>query len=318
MNQKILLTGITGQVGQELQQTLTTLGEVIGVGRQELDLSQPAEIRRRIAEIKPNIIVNAAAYTAVDKSENEPEMAMAINAQAPTAIAQAAEEIGATLLHISTDYVFNGQNHTPYLETDPTAPLGVYGQSKLLGEAGVQDNCDRHIILRTAWVYGSRGHGNFVKTMLKLGAAKEELRVVADQIGSPTWSYDIAVFITQLLAKSLNDPRIKGIYHFTNSGVASWYDLAVATFAEARQVGFPLKIKRVLPIATDDFPTLTQRPAYSVLSKAKIVATLEDYPPYWRESLRTMLSEWHSISIKDEKKLHKLISNNQQQLSRKQ
>lgn len=305
---RILLTGITGQVGQELRTTLTTLGEVIGVSRQELDLSQPAQIRQRIAEIKPNIIVNAAAYTAVDKSENEPDLAMAINATAPQAIAQAAEDIGATLLHISTDYVFNGRNHTPYLETDQTDPLGMYGKSKLLGEEGVKE-CDRHIILRTAWVYGSRGHGNFVKTMLKLGAAKEELKVVADQIGSPTWSYDIALFITKLLLKSLTDPEVKGIYHFSNSGVASWYDLAVATFAEAKRLGFPLKIQRVLPITTADFPTPTQRPAYSVLSKAKIIETLEDCPPHWRESLSKMLVQWHSISMIDEKKIHKLISN---------
>ena len=292
---KILLTGITGQVGQELQQTLVSLGEVIGVGRQELDLSQPAQIQQKIAEIKPNVIVNAAAYTAVDKSETETELAMAINASAPKAIAQAAQDIGATLMHISTDYVFNGQNHTPYLETDPTAPLGVYGQSKLLGEEGVRQNCDRHIILRTAWVYGSRGHGNFVKTMLRLGAAREELKVVADQIGSPTWSYDIAVAITQLLAKSLDNSAIKGIYHFTNSGVASWYDLAMAIFAEAKPIGFPLKIERVLPITTADYPTPTQRPAYSVLSKVKITETLGDYPPHWRESLRKMLTEWQSL-----------------------
>ncbi len=292
---KILLTGITGQVGQELQQTLTSLGEVVGVSRQELDLSQPAQIKQQIVEIKPDVIVNAAAYTAVDKSESESELAMAINGTAPKAIAIAAQDIGATLVHISTDYVFNGQNHTPYLETDQTEPLGVYGQSKLKGEEGVRSNCDRHIILRTAWVYGSRGHGNFVKTMLRLGAQREELKVVADQIGSPTWSYDIAMTITNLLAKSLDNPEIKGTYHFTNSGVASWYDLAVAIFAEAKQLGFPLKIERVLPITTAEYPTPTQRPAYSVLSKVKITETLGSYPPHWRESLRKMLSQWQSL-----------------------
>ena len=292
---KILLIGITGQVGQELQQTLTSLGEVIGVSRQQLDLSQPDQIRHRIAEIKPNLIVNAAAYTAVDKSESEPDLAMTINASAPKEIAIAAQDIGATLLHISTDYVFNGRNHTPYLETDQTDPLGVYGKSKLLGEIGVRENCARHIILRTAWVYGARGHGNFVKTMLRLGAARSELKVVADQIGSPTWSYDIAVAITQLLSKSLDDLSIKGTYHYTNSGVASWYDLAVATFAEAKQLGFPLKVEQVLPITTADFPTPTQRPAYSVLSKTKITTATGVYPPYWRDSLKKMLAEWKSL-----------------------
>ncbi|MGL6344167.1 MAG: dTDP-4-dehydrorhamnose reductase [Waterburya sp.] len=292
---RILLTGITGQVGQELQQTLTSLGEVISVSRQDLDLSQPAQITAKIAEIKPNVIVNAAAYTAVDKSETETELAMAINATAPKAIAQAAQDIGATLMHISTDYVFNGKHYTPYLETDQTDPLGVYGKSKLLGEIGVRENCDSHIILRTAWVYGSRGHGNFVKTMLKLGKDREELKVVADQIGSPTWSYDIAVAITQLLDKSFQDANIQGTYHFTNSGVASWYDFAIAIFEEAKELGFPLKIARVLPITTAEYPTPTQRPAYSVLSKVKITETLGVYPPHWRESLRKMLAEWQSL-----------------------
>lgn len=293
---KILLIGITGQVGQELQRTLTSLGEVIGVGRQELDLSQSEKIHQLISEIKPDIIVNAAAYTAVDKAEGEPDLAMAINASAPKEMALAAQKIGATLLHISTDYVFNGRNHTPYLETDQTDPLGVYGKSKLLGEVGVRENCDRHIILRTAWVYGARGHGNFVKTMLRLGAERTELKVVADQIGSPTWSYDIATTITQLLTKSRDDSDINGIYHFTNSGVASWYDLSVASFAEARKLGFPLKIEQVLPITTAEFPTPTQRPAYSVLSKTKITAVLNNYPPNWSYSLKKMLKEWKNVT----------------------
>ena len=293
---KILLTGITGQVGQELQQTLTSLGEVIGVGRQELDLSQPEQIKQQIATIKPDLIVNAGAYTAVDKAENESELAMAINANAPKAMAQAAQELNATLVHISTDYVFNGRNYTPYLETDPTDPLGVYGSSKLLGETGVRENCDRHIILRTAWVYGSRGHGNFVKTMLRLGESREELKVVSDQIGSPTWSDDIAQAIANLIKKSQADSTIKGTYHFTNSGVASWYDLAVAIFAEAKSLGFPLKIKRVLPITTADYPTPAQRPAYSVLSKSKYIESTGVYPPHWRESLSKMLSQWYELS----------------------
>ncbi|MBW4532919.1 MAG: dTDP-4-dehydrorhamnose reductase [Pleurocapsa minor HA4230-MV1] len=293
---KILLIGITGQIGQELQQTLPSIGEVIGVDRQSLDLSQPEQIQQRIAEIKPNMIVNAAAYTAVDKSESESELAMTINATAPKAIAIAAQDINAKVLHISSDYVFNGQNHTPYLEDDRPDPLGVYGKSKLLGEIGVRENCDRHLILRTAWVYGSRGHGNFVKTMLRLGAERTELKIVADQIGSPSWSYDIAIAITHLLAKSLTDESINGIYHFTNSGVASWYDLALATFDEAKQLGFPLKVEQVIPITTAEFPTPTQRPAYSVLAKTKITAALGTHPPYWRDSLSKMLTEWQSLA----------------------
>ena len=295
---KILLVGTTGQVGSELQQTLPKIGEVVSLSRSELDLCDRQQIQQQIGDNQPDIIVNAAAYTAVDKSETETEMAMAINAGAPKAIAIAAQEIGAKVLHISTDYVFDGQNYTPYLETDPTNPLGVYGKSKLLGEQGVEENCDRHIILRTAWVYGSRGHGNFVKTMLRLGAEREELKVVADQIGSPTWSYDIAEAIANLLSKSEKDPSVNGTYHFTNSGVASWYDLAVATFNEAKQLGFSLKVERVLPISTAEFPTPTQRPHYSVLSKAKIAETLGIYPPHWRKSLKQMLAQWQILQHK--------------------
>ena len=293
---KILLIGTTGQVGQELQQTLPTIGEVVGVDRSVIDLTQPTQIHDSIAQIQPDIIVNAAAYTAVDKAESEPELATAINAVAPREIATAAQNIGAKVLHISTDYVFNGQNHTPYLEDEATDPLGVYGRSKLEGEKEVIANCNRALILRTAWVYGSRGHGNFVKTMLRLGVERTELNVVADQIGSPTWSYDIAIASAQLLSRSLSDPDIAGIYNFTNSGVSSWYDLAVATFAEAKQLGFSLKIERVVPISTAEFPTPTQRPAYSVLSKAKITAALGVYPPYWRDSLQKMLVEWKSLN----------------------
>lgn len=296
---KILLTGITGQVGQELRETLTSVGEVIGVNRQQLDLTQPEQIHNVIAEIQPHIIINAAAYTAVDKAETESELAMAINANAPKAMAKAANKISATLVHISTDYVFDGTNHTPYTEDDVTNPLGVYGKSKLLGETGIRQICDRHIILRTAWVYGSRGHGNFVKTMLRLGAEREELRVVADQIGSPSWAYDIAVAITQLVSGQLEkgDAAIPmGTYNYTNSGLASWYDFAIAIFTEAQKLGFPLKIQQVLPITTADYPTPAQRPSYSVLSKVKFTKTLGINPPYWRDSLIEMLTQWRTLT----------------------
>ncbi len=287
---KILLTGISGQVGQELQQTLIPLGTVIGVNRQQLDLTKPEQITEAIATIQPDIIINAAAYTAVDKAESEADLAMAINATAPKVIAEAASQIEATVVHISTDYVFNGKNHLPYTETDATDPLGVYGKSKLLGEEEIRKQCDRHLIIRTAWVYGSRGHGNFVKTMLRLGAERKELRVVEDQIGSPTWSYDLAIAIAQMLFLS-NLPL--GTYHFTNSGVASWYDFAVAIFEEARKLNFNVKIEHIVPITTADYPTAAQRPAYSVLDKQKISQILGEHPPHWRESLRAMLAQWH-------------------------
>ncbi|GAB4234694.1 MAG: dTDP-4-dehydrorhamnose reductase [Stanieria sp.] len=294
---KIVLTGVTGQVGQELQHTLSSLGEVISLKRQQLDLTNPLSIEEVISQIKPNLIVNAAAYTAVDQAETEAKLANTINGVAPTAMAEITEKIGATLVHISTDYVFDGCNHTPYHEEDATNPIGIYGKSKLLGEEGIINNCSRYLILRTAWVYGSRGHGNFVKTMLRLGAEREEIRVVADQIGSPTWSYDIAVTITQMLAREIAGSSVlpTGIYHFTNSGVASWYDFAVAIFAEAKQLGFPLKVKQIIPISTSQYPTPAQRPAYSVLDKTKITEALGVYPPYWRQSLQKMLVQWLSL-----------------------
>ncbi len=286
---KILLIGSTGQVGQELLTTLKPLGELTILTRQQLDLTKPNDIKEAIASVAPNIIVNAAAYTAVDKAETESELAMAINAFAPEIMGEIAQKISATLVHISTDYVFDGKHYTNYKEDDVTNPLGIYGKSKLMGEIGIRKNCDNHIILRTAWVYGCKGHGNFVKTMLRLGQERSQLRVVEDQIGTPTWSYDIANAIANLLEKQTEIPT--GTYHYTNSGVASWYDFALAIFDEARQLNFPLKITKVLPITTAEYLTPAQRPAYSVLSKVKFTQTLGIYPPYWRDSLKAMLKQ---------------------------
>lgn len=288
----ILLTGVTGQVGQELKDILPQMGKVIAVNRQIMDLTQAEQIKDVISKIKPDIIVNSAAYTAVDKAETEVKLAEAINAIAPSIMAREAEKIGATLIQISTDYVFDGTKPTPYVEDDITAPLGIYGKSKLRAEQAVRENCRKHIILRTAWVYGCRGHGNFVKTMLRLGAEKEQLQVVSDQIGSPTWAKDIAQTIGKLIqALDSENPLDYGTYHFTNSGVASWYDFAVTIFATAQKMGLPLKIKQVLPITTADYPTPAPRPAFSVLSNQKITAALGEYAPHWQVSLRQMLKE---------------------------
>jgi dTDP-4-dehydrorhamnose reductase len=291
MTNRILLTGADGQLGHELQQTLAPWGEVIALTRQELDLSQGEQIRQLVRQIRPSMIVNSAAYTAVDKAESEVELAQAVNGTAPKIMAEEAEKIGALLLQVSTDYVFDGQKNTPYLETDPTHPLSSYGKSKLAGEIGIQQVTDNYLILRTAWVYGVYGKGNFVKTMLRLGQDREELRIVADQVGSPSWAKDIADAIAQLLQSETT-----GIYHFTNSGVVSWYDFAIAIFEEARALGFPLKVQRVIPITTADYPTPATRPAYSVLSGKKITETLGDYPPYWRDSLRKMLKQLQASS----------------------
>lgn len=281
---RILVTGINGQLGEELQHTLTSHGEVIGVGRETVDFSQPDALRRVMGEVKPDWVINAAAYTAVDKAESEPDLANAINAIAPGILAEECQKLGIPLIHVSTDYVFDGSKSQPYQENDPTNPLSIYGRSKLAGEVAIRNNCENHIILRTAWVYGVGGKGNFVKTMLRLGSEREEIRVVADQIGSPTWTGDLASAIAGLLKQTP-----PGTYHYTNSGVASWYDFAVAIFEEAKQLGWNLKLQRVVPITTPEYPTPAKRPAYSVLSCAKISAVLGTYPPHWRQGLRKML-----------------------------
>lgn len=283
---RILLIGNHGQLGQELEDTLSSLGEVIGINRQNLDLTQVTLIPQFIENVKPNIIVNATAYTAVDRAETEPELAYIVNATAPKMMAEAAQNLGALLLHVSTDYVFDGKKNTPYTEEDITNPLGIYGRSKLAGEENIRQICDRHLILRTAWVYGVYGKSNFVKTMLRLGGERETIRVVCDQVGSPTWARDIAEAIAQLLTVD-----VIGTYHFTNSGVASWYDFAVAIFEFAKQMDFPLKVEQVLPITTTEYPTPAQRPAYSVLSTKKLSETLNKQCPYWRDSLKKMLAQ---------------------------
>ena len=285
----ILLTGANGQVGEELKQTLAPIGEVFAVDRTTWDMADPDSIRQIVSEVQPSVIVNAAAYTAVDKAESELELAMLVNGKAAQVLAEAAEQTGAGLIHISTDYVFDGKSSSPYLETDATNPLGAYGKSKLAGEEAVRVACKKHMIIRTAWVYGVQGKGNFVKTMLRVGAQREELRVVTDQIGSPTWAKDLAIAIAQLTPQLTLETA--GTYHYTNSGVCSWYDFAIAIFEEAKELGFSLQVQRVVPITTEEYPTPATRPAFSVLSLKKTSALLGDHPPYWRQSLRKMLAE---------------------------
>lgn len=285
---KILLAGGSGQLAQELQPILLSSGEVTAVDRTRLDLSQPESIRQAMAEIQPDLVVNAGAYTAVDKAESEPELANAVNGIAPGILAEECEKLGASLIHFSTDYVFDGSHGSAYLETDSTNPLGTYGKSKLAGEEAIRKAGNRHIIIRTAWVYGNGGKGNFVKTMLRLGKEREEIRVVADQIGSPTWTGNLAEAISQLIPRL--GPESFGTYQYTNSGVCSWYDFAIAIFEEAAQLDFPLKVQRVIPITTAEYPTPAKRPAFSVLSTVKISALLGTYPPHWRQGLRQMLA----------------------------
>lgn len=295
MKKSILLIGNNGQVGTELQNILSSDYQVIGLARPEIDLTQGHNLRQIIQEIKPEIIINAAAYTAVDKAESEAEIAHKVNAIAPQIIAAESQKLGSFLIHISTDYVFDGNSNYPYQENDITNPLSMYGQTKLAGEMAVQQACTDYIILRTAWVYGTYGKGNFIKTMLRVGKDRPEVRVVADQIGSPTWAHDIADTISKIIPQLTSE--ISGIYHYTNSGVASWYDFAIAIFEEAQKLGFPMQINQVIPITTPEYPTPAKRPAYSVLACGKISQLLGTYPPHWRQRLILMLKELKEKSL---------------------
>ncbi len=288
---KILLLGSTGQVGQELRQTLAAIApaQVVSWSRADLDLAQLDNIVPAIATLAPDVIVNAAAYTAVDQAESEPDLAHHLNALVPGRLAAASAHCGATLVHISTDYVFDGRQNRPYQPEDVANPLGVYGRTKWAGEEAIRQQCDRHAIVRTAWVYGCHGKGNFVKTMLRLGAERETLRVVIDQVGSPTWAWDLAQAIAALIPRL--EPSTYGTYHYTNSGAISWYDFAVAIFEEASEIGYPLRVSQVEPITTDQYPTPATRPAYSVLSGTKLAHCLGSTAPHWRSRLRKMLSD---------------------------
>lgn len=292
---KLLLLGKTGQLGQELLALLPSNLEVFALGRADLDLTQLDTLRQTVLAVHPDLIINAAAYTAVDRAETEPELAMVVNAAVPKALAEVARQVAAPLIHISTDYVFDGQHHRPYLETDNPNPIGVYGQSKLAGEEAIRHTWDQHFIVRTSWLYGALGQGNFVKTMLRLGQSRDEIGVVADQIGSPTATHYLGEVLSKLVqglaVAELEAAQHGGTYHWANSGVASWYDFAVAIFEEAQAHGLPLTLRRVNPITTAEYPTPAHRPAYSVLSSRKLETLLQIKPTHWRTSLRPTIAQ---------------------------
>jgi len=280
---RILLTGAGGQVGYELARTLVPLGEVHGFDRAALDLADRDALVRACRALKPALIVNAAAYTAVDKAESEPEMAQSINAAAPGVLAEEAKRLGALLVHYSTDYVFDGTKCTPYEEGDPTGPLNEYGRSKLAGERAIAEIGCKHLVLRTSWVYGPRGR-NFLLTMLSLAAAREELRIVADQHGAPTSS----LFLAEATVRAIRSiPRAgveSGIYNLSAGGETTWAGFAAAIFARAaRRPGF--RAPRVIPIASSEYPTPARRPAYSVLSHRRFREAFGFAPESWEAQL---------------------------------
>ena len=318
MKPKILLTGKNGQVGAELQRFLPQLGEVIALGRQELDLSSPDDLRRMIRTVRPNLIVNAAAYTAVDQAEKEEAVARSINADAPAVMAEEAKKIGAGLVHYSTDYVFDGSKNSPYKETDPTGPLNVYGKTKLMGEQAIFEAGVPHLIFRTAWVYATRGR-NFLLTILRLATqGREELRIVSDQIGAPTWSRAIAFAATQILTQIYGRgdglavlTEVSGVYHMTSAGETTWYGFAKAILEDVSQMrqsapwfaaatgGRPLVAPRVIPISTEEYPTPARRPAYSLLSNSHLTETFGVQLPAWRTQLRSAFSDESATVLRE-------------------
>lgn len=292
MTLRVLLTGANGQLGWELQRSRPERVELHAYGADTLDITNAHAVRSIITDIEPNWIINAAAYTAVDKAENDVATAYAVNADGPRQLAEAARAVGARMVHISTDFVFDGEQGRPYRPNDTPHPLGVYGASKLAGETAVRETLGEHsLIVRTAWLYSLHGH-NFVKTMLRLMREREQLGVVADQIGSPTWASGLAGAIWKAIAYNLN-----GIHHWTDAGVASWYDFACAILDEARALGMLERDTIICPIRTEDYPTPARRPSYSVLDKTSCWQALNiDTPTHWRDQLRAMLTELKNAS----------------------
>ena len=294
---KILLLGGNGQVGRELRRSLPALGEVIVATRDgegadaAADFDQPQSLATLIETITPGVVVNAAAYTAVDKAETDVDAAFRVNAKAPAAIAMACKAADALLVHYSTDYVFDGQANRPYLEDDVTAPLGVYGASKLAGEQAIRDIGARHAILRTAWVYAAHGK-NFLLTMLRLAAERDELRVVADQFGAPTPAAWIADATSALLRQGVAE---SGSWHLTTRGDTSWHGFASAIMDDAHELGLLQRKPVVLPITTADYPTPARRPAYSVLDTSRLQHDFGIVPPDWQEGLKQTLRELSAL-----------------------
>lgn len=284
---KVLLTGAGGQLGRALIASVPGGVHCRAVARTDLDIGNVESVHLMVRDFKPDLIVNAAAYTAVDKAEAEVSLAELGNVAGPKNLALAAREVNARLLHVSTDFVFDGAQSMPYRPDDATAPLGVYGRTKLKGEQAVQNVLgERAVVLRTAWVYAAEGR-NFLRTMLRLMQERGAVRVVADQAGTPTCAHSLAEVLWHFMARS----DLSGVYHWTDAGVASWYDFAVAIAEEAVECGILSAMPTVTPIATHEFPTPVKRPAFSVLDKSATHAALGLTPIHWRQRLREVMAQ---------------------------
>lgn len=288
---RLLVTGSAGQVGTEVVREMRGRAEVVAHDRRTLDLSRPDEIVARVREARPDVIVNAGAYTAVDRAEEETALARQVNGIAPGVLAEEAKRVGAALVHFSTDYVFDGTKDSPYVESDPPHPVNAYGASKLEGERSIAASGCAHVILRTSWVYAPHGR-NFMLTMLQLGATREELRVVDDQRGAPTSGAQLARLTRELLEGGLDRLRThSGVYHATAAGVTTWFGFASAIFeAVARCRGPGFRVPRLVPIPASAWPTPARRPANSVLSSERLAATFGARIPDWRSGLEEAVS----------------------------
>jgi len=294
----ILLLGSAGQLGTTLGPVLTKVGKLIAADRATVDFTNSSRLREFVRESQPSIIVNAAAYTAVDKAESEQDLAATVNATAPAALAEAASDMDALLIHYSTDYVFDGSKLSAYVESDPVNPLSVYGSTKAQGEAAIQRSGCRFLIFRTSWVYSERG-SNFLLTMLRLARQRDELRIVNDQRGAPTSTHSLArataAIINEYCGEGLRDGS--GIYHMTDSGSTSWFGFAKAILERASK-GFGIALPRLVPITTAEYPTLARRPLNSVLSCEKLKASFGISMPNWEDSLNEVLNAYASASTK--------------------
>ena len=293
---KFLLFGKGGQVGWELQRSLAPLGELIAL---DVDSRQPCgdftrldDIAKTVCAIAPDVIVNAAAYTAVDKAESEPEQVRTINALAPGILARESRKLGSWLIHYSTDYVFDGSGSKPWVETDPTGPCSVYGSTKLEGEEAIRASGCHHLIFRTSWVYAARG-GNFAKTMLRLAQERERLTVIDDQIGAPTGADLLADVTAHAIRTALQQPELSGLYHLAAGGETSWHGYACFVLNLARQAGIELKVaaENVIPVPTSAFPLPARRPLNSRLDARKLQTTFDVHLPLWRTGVARMLEE---------------------------
>jgi dTDP-4-dehydrorhamnose reductase len=294
---RILLLGSTGQVGWELQRSLAILGDITTLNRHSEnglcgDLSQPEKLAESVRQLAPDVIVNAAAYTAVDQAESEPELAKTINANAPAVLAAEARLLDAWLVHYSTDYVFDGSGKRPWNETDPAAPINVYGRTKWEGEQAIQQSGCQHLIFRTSWVYSARGH-NFLRSILRLATERDSIQVINDQYGAPTGAELIADITAMVLMRCVSEDKDGGLYHLAASGETTWHAFARHVIATARDAGWQVRVKdeAIEPITTDDYPTPARRPLNSRLDTSRLQTTFGIHMPDWQAGVDRALDE---------------------------